>query len=419
MTEKNEVDNKKKYSKLAKLISEGESIIASGHKHNSKEAFEWFEQVNIFNERYLKDHPSHSSIHSVYFHSKNVSDSLEVMVSKLRAVQNDDDFFPIKEKTTDSISNTSDSETKVENTDTAKVFISYSWDSDKHKRWVKGLADSLLNEGINVLLDQYDVSPGGRLTSFMESSISDCDYVLVICTPEYKTKADGRLSGVGYESNIITGELLQKHNDLKFIPILRNGGFDDLPTYMNGKLAIDLRSENKNYDLAFQDLLTTLRGESKKPPIRNSVSHNHKAIKTAVEESPIHITGIITDEVTLPRNDGTRGSALYSIPFRLSGYPNQRWCDIFIECWNHPLSFTTMHRPGIASVIGNKIILNGTTIEEVQKYHRDTLVAAVKRANDLLDQENQKRQRELERQKQIEEEHNKKISDIASNIDFE
>lgn len=104
MTEKNEIDNKNKYSKLAKLISGGESIIASGHKNNSKEAFEWFEQVNIFNERYLKNHPSHSSIHSVYFHSKNVSDSLEVMVSKLRAVQNDDVFFPIKEKTTDSIS---------------------------------------------------------------------------------------------------------------------------------------------------------------------------------------------------------------------------------------------------------------------------------------------------------------------------
>ena len=32
-----------------------------------------------------------------------------------------------------------------------------------------------------------------------------------------------------------------------------------------------------------------------------------------------------------------------------------------------------MHRPGIASVEGDEILLNGTTIEEVRDYHRKTL----------------------------------------------
>ena len=43
-----------------------------------------------------------------------------------------------------------------------------------------------------------------------------------------------------------------------------------------------------------------------------------------------------------------------------------------------------MHRPGIASVIGDRIILNGTTVEEIEKYHRDTLRVVVERVNALM-----------------------------------
>ena len=128
--------------------------------------------------------------------------------------------------------------------------------------------------------------------------------------------------------------------------------------------------------------------------------------------------GIITDEVTLPRNDGTRGSALYSIPFRLSDYPSDTWSKLFIDNWNHPFRFSTMHRPGIASVIGNKIILNGTTIEEVQKYHRDTLVDCVEMANRQENQINEKQKRdELERKKR-EEEHKNNIDELSKTIKF-
>lgn len=56
-------------------------------------------------------------------------------------------------------------------------------------------------------IDQYDLSLGDRLPQFMEQQISDSDYVLIICTPEYK-KANNRTSGVGYEGHIISAELL-------------------------------------------------------------------------------------------------------------------------------------------------------------------------------------------------------------------
>jgi hypothetical protein len=40
-----------------------------------------------------------------------------------------------------------------------------------------------------------------------------------------------------------------------------------------------------------------------------------------------------------------------------------------------------MHRPGIAEVSGDRIILDGTTIDEAKHYHRNTLVLCVEETN--------------------------------------
>ena len=105
------------------------------------------------------------------------------------------------------------------------VFISYSWDSENHKDWVKRLADYLITSGgMDVILDQYDLVAGNNMLYFMETAIEKSDKVLIILTPEYKLKADNRVAGVGYEHSIISSNLyeLQKHNQ-KFIPILKDG----------------------------------------------------------------------------------------------------------------------------------------------------------------------------------------------------
>ena len=40
-----------------------------------------------------------------------------------------------------------------------------------------------------------------------------------------------------------------------------------------------------------------------------------------------------------------------------------------------------MHRPGIASVQGNQIVLDGTTIEEFERYHVSTLKMVIRILN--------------------------------------
>jgi len=134
---------------------------------------------------------------------------------------------------------------------------------------------------------------------------------------------------------------------------------------------------------------------------------------------PIRIIEVIVDEISTPINAGTRGSSLYSVPFRLSCRPPYEWEQMFIQSWNHPPTFTSRHRPGIASVIGDKVILDGTTIEEVEKYHRSTLIQAVEEANRQY-QKFKKEQCEqlLEEQKQIEA-HKKNIQEEAKRLKFD
>ncbi len=302
-----------------------------------------------------------------------------------------------------------------------KVFISYSWEEEAHQQWVREFADKLLADGIDATVDQYDASLGDRLPHFMEQSITTADYVLIICTPLYKEKADNRKGGVGYEGHIITEELYSKGNERKFIPVVRKGSFDEsMPTFLAGKLGIDL-TDSIHFENNYKDLITTIYEVKKKPEIGrvpSYVSQSAPRLSPSSPDEPIHILGIITDEVTVPRMDGTRGCALYKIPFRLSKRPSSLWVNIFLSTWNSPPRFTTMHRPGIASVYGDKIILDGTTIEEVRDYHRETLVLCVNIANEkeqsIIAEDRRKRELEENRKNQ----HYTNVASIADDIKF-
>lgn len=72
-----------------------------------------------------------------------------------------------------------------------RIFISYSWTSEKHKQWVLNFADSLVNDGVDVILDRYMLKPGQDNINFMEYMVSDdIKHVLVICDKGYQDKAN-------------------------------------------------------------------------------------------------------------------------------------------------------------------------------------------------------------------------------------
>ena len=78
-----------------------------------------------------------------------------------------------------------------------------------------------------------------------------------------------------------------------------------------------------------------------------------------------------------------------------------------------------MHRPGIASISGDKVYLNGTTLEEVRKYHRDTLKLALQETNQHVAEYEQYKGIKDERARQRVEEHERIVREQASNIRFD
>lgn len=307
---------------------------------------------------------------------------------------------------------------------TPTAFISYSWDSEDHKNWVKKLAISLRQDGVDVKLDQWETTPGDQLPHFMEKSIRENDYVLIICTKNYKKKSDNRKGGVGYEGDIMTAEVVINQNNRKFIPILKEENIiTSIPNWLQGRFYIDLTTEDK-YKKGYKDIITTIHGIREKAPTVGKILSLKKP-RTINEDSIEHefidikIKGILIDEVSLPLNNGTRGSALYKIPFELTSTPNEEWSANFLSKWNLPSRYTSMHRPGIARVSGNRIILDGTTIEEVEKYHRDTLILSVNETNKKIKKIYELRKKEEIKARHKEEEHRKKINDISNRISFD
>lgn len=126
-----------------------------------------------------------------------------------------------------------------------------------------------------VYLDQYDIKPGESFTHFMESSITKSDKVLVVLTPSYKAKSLERKGGVGYEQQIISGEIMSGMNRKKFIPLIRKGKYEEgtdcaLPPHFKGISTLDFRtSENEQNSL--DELLRAIYEEPKivKPTLGN------------------------------------------------------------------------------------------------------------------------------------------------------
>ena len=337
-----------------------------------------------------------------------------------------------------------------------RAFLSYSYDGSDHRTWVLDLATRLRGDGVETILDKWELEPGDPLPEFMEKAVRENDFVLIICTPRYKERSDRRSGGVGYEEDIMTAEVLTERNHRKFKPVLRSGEWQEsAPTWLRGKVYVDLRGTPYPEE-QYQDLLQSLLGTrpkappvgarpkgpllgapalgiagtavvaTKPPPLEPAaleitgkpqvVSGPH-----AEEErfEPIRILGVIDEEVGRPTNDGSPGSVLYEVPFQLSSTPPYDWAELFVRKWDFPPMFTSMHRPGIAQVVGDRIVLDGTTLEEVERYHRDTLKLAVQETNKLYI-ENLTRQKQLpERERAESEEHRRLVSEKARKIRFD
>jgi formylglycine-generating enzyme required for sulfatase activity len=152
---------------------------------------------------------------------------------------------------------------------TPRVFLSYSHDSEAHRAWVRRLAERLLEGGVEVTLDQWDLPFGADVVRFMELGIRDADRVLMVCTANYVAKAEDRKGGAGYEGMIITGHVARATDTIKFAPIVRDHAGESLvPGFLGQRLWLDFRDDGL-FEERLEELLRELHGAPRypKPPL--------------------------------------------------------------------------------------------------------------------------------------------------------
>lgn len=159
-----------------------------------------------------------------------------------------------------------------------KVFISYSWSSDTHSDWVLSLAKRLVHDGVNVVIDVWDLKEGHNKYHFMENMVNSLDIskVLLILDKEYELKANEKHGGVGTETQIISPSIYDNVAQEKFIPIIATVDSDGrpyIPIFLSGRMYIDL-SSNDHYEANYLKLIRNIHGrpELTKPKIGKAPS---------------------------------------------------------------------------------------------------------------------------------------------------
>lgn len=145
---------------------------------------------------------------------------------------------------------------------TPKVFISYSWHPVENKIRVQRLAERLMSDGVDVILDVWSLQDGQDKYVFMEKMVTDQEItkVLVICNKDYAEKANSRKGGVGTESTIMSDEIYSKAEQTKFIPIIFEKGDNQeiyTPHFMKSRIYVDMSSEDcyeQGYDQLLRDI---------------------------------------------------------------------------------------------------------------------------------------------------------------------
>lgn len=137
-----------------------------------------------------------------------------------------------------------------------KVFISYSWSSPAHQDHVREIADRLINDAIDVIIDQYDLREGQDKYHFMEQMVTDpsVTHVLVFLDRRYTERADQRHAGVGAESEIMSKEVYSQVAQTKFIPVyceINDRGEYFVPQFLKTRIGIDFTTAeriNENWE---------------------------------------------------------------------------------------------------------------------------------------------------------------------------
>ncbi len=244
---------------------------------------------------------------------------------------------------------------------TPKAFISYSWTSPGHQARIRQWAEQMVNDGVDVVLDIWNLKEGDDKYAFMESMVRDdsVTHVLVFSDSKYAEKADARKAGVGTESQIISSEIYKRIQQSKFVAIvceLDETGEPYLPIFLKSRKWIDfssLEAVNENWE----QLIRFLHGRPafEKPTIGKPPAYI--TTETTAPSSPV-VTKFISFRQALIQ--GKMGLKLYRK-------------DFLDSCYEFVDALRVRDRPDIANM-GERVLEDSGKLKRVRDHLIDWIL---------------------------------------------
>lgn len=221
------------------------------------------------------------------------------------------------------------------------VFISYSHDSENHKRYVRELSERLRGDGLDTTIDQYISSPEKDWLQWMAKHIRDSDFVILICTETYQKRVEGREDagkglGVKWEALHILSDIYKNDSgSTKFIPVIFEATDRTyIPDAVFGFSYFDLSQKNGYLNLSrmlWSELAIPRPPLGNKPDFNKNQFDNDSESRALVKISEALSTNIIYN---LPRE---KVESMYSeLDVMDSGFANYLWVVLYHEyCKRH------------------------------------------------------------------------------------
>jgi hypothetical protein len=213
----------------------------------------------------------------------------------------------------------------------------------------------LASDGIDIVLDIYELKEGHDKFAFMERIVNDqsVTHVLIVSDKSYSEKADARKAGVGTESQIISKEIYDKIEQSKFIPLVCEfdaAGSPCLPTFLSSRIWIDFSTPeavSENWEQLVRVLYDKPLHE--KPALGKAPAYITE--DSATPASPAHLKFMALKQAILHEKPGL----------------DLHRRDFLDSCIDFADSLRVRKRPDVSS-LGEKILIDCSKLKQVRNH---------------------------------------------------
>lgn len=207
------------------------------------------------------------------------------------------------------------------------------------------LATRLRSNGVDIILDRWNIKLGSDLGTFMERGLSKSTRIICICSTSYVKKANEGKGGAGYEKQIMTAEIINDQNTNWVIPLIKNNqGDKKTPTFLSGRMYLNFEDAIL-YESNYEELLRDILDEPILPipqigknPFRTVKEFDKQKFFPTIEKynSPA-INGTITFDYS--NNNGIYSIGQEELLFELDF---EKSSNLNIQIYNEPRSIKTV-----------------------------------------------------------------------------